>query len=170
MQPSIASPRTPVRRATVLLLAVFCLGLPAAGGPQPAAPSIRDLAWLAGCWESQRGARTTSEHWLKPSGNMMLGVAQTVRDGKTVEFEFMRIHEDRGRIYYTAKPSGQPEASFELKSLAVESVVFENPQHDFPQRIIYRKEKDGSLLARIEGERNGKPGGIDFPYQRGKCD
>ena len=49
-------------------------------------------------------------------------------------------------------------------------VVFENPQHDFPQRIIYRLEKDGSLLARIEGVNQGREKGINFPMKRAKCD
>ena len=38
------------------------------------------------------------------------------------------------------------------------AALFENTAHDFPQRIIYRRDADGSLLARIEGgaERRGK--------------
>jgi hypothetical protein len=44
-------------------------------------------------------------------------------------------------------------------------LVFENPSHDFPQRVIYRKVPDG-LLARIEGVINGKPRGEDYPFKR----
>ena len=35
-----------------------------------------------------------------------------------------------------------------------QTVIFENLEHDFPQRIIYRREGD-RLIARIEGEVNG---------------
>ena len=101
---------------------------------------------------------------------MMLGTGQTMKDGKTVEFEFMRIHEEKGETFFTAKPSGQPEASFKLISYKDGKVVFENPQHDFPQRVIYGKQPDGSLLARIEGEMNGQKRGIEFPFQRTKCE
>lgn len=100
----------------------------------------------------------------------MLGIGRQVRDNKTTEYEFMRIHEDKGEIYFTAKPSGQPEASFKLVSLADGKATFENPQHDFPQRVIYGKQPDGSLLARIEGLMNGQKRGIDFPFKRAKCD
>jgi hypothetical protein len=48
--------------------------------------------------------------------------------------------------------------------------VFENLQHLFPQRIAYRRQIDGSLLAAIEGEEKGKPKRIEFPMQRVKCD
>ncbi len=47
-------------------------------------------------------------------------------------------------------------------------MVFENPQHDFPQRILYRKNPDGTLHARAEGERNGKLSGQDFHFRPAK--
>ena len=47
-------------------------------------------------------------------------------------------------------------------------MVFENPKHDFPQRIRYRLKGD-TLHARIEGTINGKERAIDFPYQRASC-
>ena len=139
-------------------------------GAQEQKFKLEDLAWLAGCWENSRAGRTAEERWTKPKAGMMLGTGQTVKDGKTVEFEFMRIHEEKGEIFFTAKPSGQPEASFKLISYKDSKAIFENPQHDFPQRVIYGKQPDSSLLARIEGEMNGQKRGIDFPFKRAKCE
>jgi len=34
----------------------------------------------------------------------------------------------------------------------------------------YRREPDGSLFARIEGNQNGKPAHEDYPMKRGRCD
>ncbi|MFN0108401.1 MAG: DUF6265 family protein [Blastocatellia bacterium] len=132
--------------------------------------TLDDLAWLAGCWQDERGGRFREENWTKPKGSSMLGVGRTVKDGKTTEFEFMRIHEDKGEIFFTAKPSGQAETTFKLISNADGKAIFENPQHDFPKRVIYGKQPDGSLLARIEGEMQGKLRGIDFPFKRAKCE
>ena len=42
--------------------------------------------------------------------------------------------------------------------------VFENPQHDFPKRIIYRKGADDSLTASIDGGEGTKA--MSFPYKR----
>lgn len=131
---------------------------------------LEDFAWLAGCWEHDRAGRASAERWTKPKAGMMLGTAQTVKDGKTTAFEFMRIHEEKGDIFFTAKPSGQPEASFKLVSYKDNKAVFENPQHDFPQRVIYGKQPDGSLAARIEGQMNGQQRGIDYPFKRAKCE
>jgi hypothetical protein len=66
-------------------------------------------------------------------------------------------------------PSGQTMLGMS-RTVANGKAVFENPQHDFPQRIIYRLEKDGSLAAAIEGMSKGKLKRIDFPMKRAKCD
>ena len=88
-----------------------------------------------------------------------------------VDYEFLQIRQqDDGEVYYIAKPSRQPEASFKLIKAGPQELIFENPQHDFPQRIIYRLAGDGSLVARIEGTRNGQPRAVDFPMKRVKCD
>lgn len=48
--------------------------------------------------------------------------------------------------------------------------MFENPAHDFPQRVSYRLAPGGRLLARIEGTHYGVTRGIDFPMQWVGCD
>lgn len=133
--------------------------------------TINDLAWLKGCWRLSRNGRETTEHWMKPAGGTMLGISRTVADGKTVEFEFTQIRQDTsGEILFIAKPSGQPEAIFKMIKGNANEVIFENPQHDFPQRVIYRLQGDGSLLGRIEGVSKGKEKSVDFPMARARCD
>jgi hypothetical protein len=131
--------------------------------------SVATLSWLAGCWESARGERRMEEQWMTPGGGTMLGMSRTVEGGQTIEFEFLQIREERERLVFTARPSGQEEASFASIELSASKVVFENAAHDFPQRIIYRLEPDGSLAARIEGEQGGRPRGVDFRMQRRAC-
>jgi len=53
--------------------------------------------------------------------------------------------------------------------MSADEVVFENPQHDFPTRIIYRRNPDGSLLAAIEGDRGGQTKRIEYPYVAATC-
>ncbi len=157
----------------LLLLPIVARGglaLALAGGP-PAqeASSIGRLAWLAGCWESVRGERRIEEHWMRPRGGTMLGMSRTVIGDRTIEFEHMQIREQEGRLVFTAKPSGQQEASFDSLSLTASEVVFENAAHDFPQRVMYRRLADGSLQARIEGKRAGTLQGVDFPMRPAVC-
>ena len=134
-------------------------------------PKIEDFAWIAGCWERAGNNREMREHWMKPAGGTMLGMNRTVANGKTREYEFLQIRqEESGEIFYVALPSGQKETRFKLVKHAAREAVFENPEHDFPQRIIYRLEQDGSLFARIEGTMQGQEKGMDFPMKRAACE
>ena len=100
-----------------------------------------------------------------------MGMSRTVVNGKVREYEFMVIQkQDDGNVYYVAKPSGQPEASFKLINNSPTELIFENPTHDFPQRIIYKQSGKDSLMARIEGTMEGKPQGFDYPMKRVSCD
>jgi len=158
------------RSSLVLMAAVGSLAAPVMG--RQAAPekaSILKLSWLAGCWEGGQAGRRIEEQWMAPGGGAMLGMGRTVKDARLVEHEAMIIREEQAGLTFTAKPSGQQEASFSSIELTDASVVFENPAHDFPQRVIYRRQGDGSLLARIEGTRDGKVKGIDIPMRRAEC-
>jgi len=150
----------------VCALLLFCGGALA----QEKKATIADFTWLAGCWDGSGNGRESIEQWMKPAGGTMLGMSRTVVNGKTVAYEFVQIREQDGGLFYVAKPSGQAEASFKLVKYGNQEAVFENPQHDFPQRVIYRLEKDGSLAAAIEGMSKGKLKKIDFPMKRTKCD
>lgn len=108
---------------------------------------------------------------MPPAGGTMLGLSRTVKNGKTVEFEFMQIRQSaEGKLVYVALPSRQKETTFVLKSLSEGDVVFENLEHDFPHRVMYQLQAGGKLAARIEGVLKGVPRGIDFPMRRTSCE
>ena len=172
----------PCRGARAVLLAgllAVLLAVPAAAPAQAEGPasavadtlptgaaSIEDLGWLTGSWGFEEGGRRYEEHWTAPDGATMLGMSRTVAGGRTVAHEFLRIDERDGRLVYTAWPSGQPTASFTSVTVGGGRVVFENRAHDYPTRVIYERRQDGSLLARVEGTRDGEPAGSDFPLKR----
>ncbi len=127
------------------------------------------LAWIAGCWQRGSGAVVIEEQWMRPRGGAMMGMARTVRRDTAVAYEHLRIFDRGGRTVYAALPSGQAMTEFETATTTDSLVTFENPAHDFPQRIIYRRRGADSLVARIEGMRGGQPAGVDFPFRRVAC-
>jgi hypothetical protein len=133
------------------------------------APDVNALSWFAGCWRQESSSRTVDEVWMAPQADGMLGMSRTVAKGRIVEYEFMQIRAQEGKVVYIAKPSGQPEATFTATTIGPREAIFENPAHDFPQRVIYRLQADGSIAARVEGTRNGQARGIDFPMKRVAC-
>jgi Domain of unknown function (DUF6265) len=136
-----------------------------------AAGDIEKLAWLAGCWKSESAEPGSGEQWMPPAGQTMLGTSRTVKRGKTVEFEFMLIrYLEDGTLAYIAQPSGQRTTVFRLQRISDTEAVFENPQHDFPQRVVYARDGETGLRARIEGTRNSAPRVVEFPMSRVGCD
>jgi len=148
-------------------LVLFALLALTSQAPTPAS-SIDDVAWLTGCWEYTSGSRSIEEHWLPPRGRTMMNAGRTVQGDKLVEFETVIIREQDGRLAYDAHPSGQASAVFVSQRIGDREIVFENLQHDFPQRVGYKRDGD-SLLAWIEGARNGQTRRIEFPYRRVTC-
>jgi hypothetical protein len=137
--------------------------------PVAQAASVKDVAWLSGCWELTRGNRHVTEQWTTADGGTMLGLSRTISDSRTTDYEFIIIRESGGRLEYVAKPSRQAEAVFTSVTISGDDVIFENPQHDFPTRIRYRRQTDGSLLATTEGVVNGNRRVIEFPYRAASC-
>jgi Domain of unknown function (DUF6265) len=151
------------------VVAVLCAVLLATAAQQSKS-TYDKVSWIAGCWEGAMGSGKTQEQWMKPEGDSMLGMSRTVVNGKTPFFEFLQIKRDGEDLVYIARPQGKEPTPFKLVKLNDSAAVFENLEHDFPQRIAYQRQIDGSLLAAIEGVEKGKPKRVEFPMQRVKCD
>jgi hypothetical protein len=130
--------------------------------------NISQLSWITGDWQSPPGGRAlVEEHWTQPAGGSMLGMSRTVAGSRTAEFEFLRIEQREDGIYYVAQPKGRcPATDFKLTRAGAQEAVFENPQHDFPKRIIYRKTAEDSLTASIDAGEGSKA--MTFQFRRMK--
>ena len=127
--------------------------------------------WLPGIWVMDRPDWMTVETWGKDTNWVYNGVGVTIRTGGKVSMEKMWIQQtkDGGMEFVADVPHNKEKVSFKLISGGDSSMkfVFENPAHDFPQRVVYQLKADGdSLYARVEGMMNGKLEGEDFAYKR----
>jgi hypothetical protein len=152
------------------LTIVLCI-LQASGGVsgKVTEPAIADLSWLAGCWRQEAAGRIVDEVWMAPAGDAIFGMSRTVARDRAVAHEFMEIRSAADGLVFIARPSGQPEASFRLVKSGPRELVFENPTHDFPQRITYSLPLPDALVGRIEGTEKGRTRGVDFPMRRVAC-
>ncbi|MEL6547908.1 MAG: DUF6265 family protein [Myxococcota bacterium] len=86
-------------------------------------------------------------HWLTDAGQMeswsrdpsLRAVSCRLKDGAIVIVERLRIEDRKATPELVASPLGQPETSFRWVSGDRNSATFENPEHDWPQRIVYRR-------------------------------
>ena len=132
-------------------------------------PSPITPLWLAGCWEITTGELVIEEHWMAIRGGTLVGMSRTVRGGQLTGYELLLLHQDESGWVYEAHPSGQPVASFKSSAITDTSMVFSNPDHDFPQTITYLRISPDSLIARIAGERSGRFRQVEFPFRRVLC-
>jgi hypothetical protein len=139
-----------------------------AGGQAPGGGGIDAVRWMIGCWASTAPGDDTQEYWFAAGADAIVGINRSVRGGRLASYEMMVIRATAEGLSFTAKPSGQPEATFNAAAAAGDEVVFSNPAHDFPQRVLYRF-RNGKLQARVEGIERGQTRGFDFEFQRVDC-
>lgn len=148
-------------RLTLLLLTLL------AGNAARSAPSAEhevELDWLVGRWCLQDGNRHTTETWLPAAGGVWFGISHSEKDGRASSFEYLRIAPHGETLAYAAQPGGRTPTIFVMTASGVDWVRFENPQHDFPQVIEYRR-RGKALLAQIAGpDAAGTPRVIRFSY------
>jgi hypothetical protein len=117
--------------------------------------SVADLAWMSGRWESvSASGRWTEESWSVPRGGIMLGHSRSGSGDVVREFEFLRLQAGPDGVpAYLAQPGGRPATAFRLAAREGASATFDNPQHDFPQRIRYVRTGDTMVatISRLDG-------------------
>lgn len=156
-----ATPATPPAPATA--------AAPEATGP------LAQFAWLAGCWRGSVNKREFREHWLPPRGDLLLGVSHTVMDGKTLDYEYLRIEPRADGIAYVASPPGAKEIAYRLVDAKTVSggdlvITFANPEQQFPQKLSYRRGTEGWLYATVDGKVAGADRQVIYPMRRVDCE
>ena len=169
--------------ASLVATAVFAQ-VPPPAGPEavaakaPDAAALASLAWLEGCWHGAVNQREFREQWMPLRGGLLIGVSQTVVQGKTQDYEYLRVESRPDGIYYVALPSDRKEIAFRLAERTVDRTndrndqifTFVNAASEFPQKIIYRRASEGWLYAAVEGKIDGLDKLVTYPMRRIGCE
>ncbi|HET6972080.1 MAG TPA: DUF6265 family protein [Phenylobacterium sp.] len=140
----------------------------AVAAADPEQPSVERLAWISGSWSAEKDGATVREMWLSPLDGAMAGVTLTTRPGQPARAEFAKITAEPGGVTYTAVVGRQAPTPFVLRPGSQgDEAIFENLDHDFPQRIVYRR-CGRDLCARIEGVVKGRPEHEEWRYRRAR--
>jgi hypothetical protein len=162
---------------TSLLAPFFLLAsLSAADPPNSSPPTKLDSAgWLIGRWQSPEGERVMcEEHWSAPAGGAMVGMFRMLSGGKPSVYEILLLEEESDGVWLRLRhfrpqmvAQEQEPIKIKLASATAEQLVFENPDGNRPNRVIYALAGD-ELTATIETERNGKPTTFSLKLRRVK--
>jgi hypothetical protein len=148
-------------------LAPALLALVAGAGDAAAEMSLDSLSWLSGEWVRDTRRGEAVERWTRVSEDTMEGVAFVTVGDSTHVTESLRIERLGDAIFYVARPAeNRFPTPFRMLECTDARVVFENPDYDFPQRIVYERDGAGGLTARIEGLVESEPREATFAFER----
>ena len=152
----------PRPRATPALAALaLAVAAPAAAQEAQQRRPLAALAFMAGCWRGDAGVdRTIKEQWTAADSDVMLATTRYLDDntGRTRGWELSRIAADSAGIVLLPAPRGSQQGSFRLAASGAGEARFEDPAHDFPRRITYRRLGARTLGVRIDGGEGSREG------------
>ena len=126
-------------RKFVAAFIISSLLVPAAAFAVSDAPEMP--AWMTGAWGHEDQEGWADEYWTPLRGDMMIGASRSGKDDKLNFWEQMRIQkEDDGAVVFWAVSGDQKPVRFVATMSAENAIVFENEEHDYPQRIHYWRE------------------------------
>jgi len=126
--------------------------------------------WLIGIWEINTGNGMINESWQMADDSTLAGKSVFIKNGKdTIPQESLTLALRNGEWTYTSAVVGQNNnqpVEFKIIYQGRSEFISENPSHDFPQRIAYRKVSDQLMYASIEGRKNGKYNKQNFNFSK----
>jgi len=110
--------------------------------------SLTNLTWVVGKWQTDEKAPFTSEIWRKISDKTFEGQGQT-----NTNDESLRLVKMSNEVFYLAKVSHNTvPIAFKLTYCKNKQFIFENNQHDFPNKIEYRQIDSNTLHVTVSGK------------------
>jgi hypothetical protein len=127
--------------------------------------------WLIGNWVTHFPEADVYESWKRVNDHELAGYSYTRQQGDSIPFESIQLIENENGLHYIVTGAGHPSDSsvrFTASQVKDDFLQFENPQHDFPTRIRYRRVTPDSIYAEISGMQAGREERQGFPLQRVK--
>ncbi len=144
----------------IVMVFMFAAGVSAQSVEQDFEKSTKILA---GEWKLD--GKEVYESW-RTDGGSFVGKGFRIRDNVESVTETLEVKVIDGAVYYLATVPNQNNGAavrFKLSSVTDDSVVFENPDHDFPKKIVYRRSGADALVAEVTGA-----GGKGFTLKFGR--
>ena len=113
---------------------------------------INKVDFLIGTWQVE--GKQTFESWKKV-GEKLEGESYKMQEGQKRVSETLEIKAEVGKVIYTATVFNQNQGkgvSFTLEPIKEQLYSFENPEHDFPNKIQYKILSKTELQVNVLGK------------------
>lgn len=147
----------------IILAFPFC-----AKGQECGVPEVwNQLRFFEGSWKVENS--NLMEKWQLSGEDVYVGKSYSVLGKDTILNETIQLIFDRENIWYKVQVHNQNAGKtvlFRLTKCQGSVFIFENPEHDYPQKIGYRRIGNDKILAWIEGQENGKLNKSEWAMRR----
>lgn len=130
---------------------------------------LKKADWFIGRWENNSKEGNLSEIWTSENDSTFHGESYFVIGKDTVFAESVKLQQKGKQLVYEVSVKDQNDekpVEFAMTSSSDTQIVFENPKHDFPNKITYNKFPNDSLVAEIFGVKDGKAKSEQFAMKK----
>lgn len=127
--------------------------------------------WLLGNWENKSEDGNLLETWEKVNDSLFIGESYFIKEKDTLHFEKIQLKQKDETLFYIATVKDQNNdkpVTFKHNDTIEKQLVFENPKHDFPQKISYSQITKDSIVIQISGIQQGKPSTERYSMKKSK--
>ncbi len=121
--------------------------------------------WLLGTWQMETPNGNLKEIWTHKNDSTFAGQSYFINKKDTIHFENIDLVEDKGVLLYIATIKGENQnlpTTFNFKETEENQLQFENPKHDYPNKIFYKLKDSLNIEITISGKQLGKPSSENF--------
>jgi len=154
----------------VIIIVVCVLFLSCQPSSDKKFEQLEKMNWLVGQWENKMPEGILTETWTKTNDSTFSGTSYfIINKNDTVHSETILLTQLKDELIYSPTVKGQNDdksVDFILTSNIENSFVFENPKHDYPKKIVYKKVAENGLITTISGMQQGKQSNESYPMKK----
>ncbi len=113
-------------------------------------------SFLQGTWKMEN--KDIYEHWDQLNDKSLKGFSYKMKDGQMMVSEYLEVTRKLGQVVYTATVLNQNQGKGIDFILSKQDSVytFQNPDHDFPKKIVYHRLNDKEIYVQVsDGKQRG---------------
>lgn len=120
---------------------------------------FQKMAWLEGLWTNPDDSIHIFTLWRRPNDSILSGSSWQMKGKDSIPVQINEISSVNEDISLSIESFGNNDGysdDYVLVTNKNGEHVFESASKDFPKRIIYKLNPDGSLYIRLEGTTDGQ--------------
>ena len=154
----------------VVILAVVVVFISCQNKSEKKFDELEKMSWLVGEWENKMPEGVLTETWSKSNDSTFIGKTLFINEKDTLHSEDIVLTQKGETLLYIPTVKGQNDdkpIEFKMMESKIENeFAFENPKHDYPQKIVYKKVNETNLVATISGKQQGKSSSESYPMKK----